>query len=157
MSRSVSLLRITGSRTGEREKAPPPAQGDRGVAVTVLSPPRPGSRNPEGTRGGGSTSPLIQLFVKCLPLSRNRIRKVKFKVTSLCRGKTKKKKRNSLTLFVTRFNTATGKDTAPSINPISPLSAITHYTLLHTSAGCSEVVRLWTHCALSINRIGVCY
>lgn len=49
MSRSVSLLRITGSRTGEREKAPPPAQGDRGVAVTVLSPPRPGSRNPEGT------------------------------------------------------------------------------------------------------------
>lgn len=40
----------------------------------------------------------------------------------------KKKKRNSLTLFVTRFNTATGKDTAPSINPISPLSAITHYT-----------------------------
>lgn len=49
MSRSVSLLGITGSRTGEREKAPPPAQGDRGVAVTVLSPLRPSSRNPEGT------------------------------------------------------------------------------------------------------------
>lgn len=141
-----------------RKGESPPARSGwprGGCDCSFTSPPR--LQKSRRDRGGGSTSPLIQLFVKCLPLSRNRIRKVKFKVTSLCRGKTKKKKRNSLTLFVTRFNTATGKDTAPSINPISPLSAITHYTLLHTSAGCSEVVRLWTHCALSINRIGVCY
>ena len=92
MSRSVSLFHITGSRTGEREKAPP-AQGDRGVAVTVLSPPHHRLQKSRRDRGGGSTSPLIQLFVKCLPLSRNRIRKVKFKVTSLCRGKKKKKKK----------------------------------------------------------------
>lgn len=94
-----------------------------------LSAPVKDPKGTDKTRG----SSIISVFVKCLSPSLNRIGKDNFEVTFHRLGK---KKCSILCHLWVRI---------PWINVSSPPSAIIHYTHLHTLAGCSEVVRLYTH------------